>query len=88
MVLLRILIYTLPVHNFKDIEPSVGYFGDGVLRPRWIKLNGSEEPLASKWHFYGRCKIPAVVMCVDGTRIAVKVPVNNPHLYYNRKGFF
>lgn len=47
-----------------------------------------EEKQDAKRYFYERSGIPGVIMCVDGTHIKIHKPCVDPHLYYNRKGFF
>lgn len=60
-----------------------------ILCPKWITLvMTEEEKREAKRYFYERSGIPGVVMCVDGTHIKIFRPFENPHLFYNRKGFF
>lgn len=56
--------------------------------PKWIlfrQTNADTEAAAN--YFYGQTGFPGVIGCVDGTHISIVRPVDNEHLYFNRKGF-
>lgn len=61
-----------------------------TLCPNWISLKMTEdEKNEARLYFFSKCRIPGVVMCVDGTHIKIAKPSgDNAHLFYNRKGFF
>ncbi|XP_017485820.1 PREDICTED: putative nuclease HARBI1 [Rhagoletis zephyria] len=60
-----------------------------VLCPKWIKLDRSAEDLRKcKLHFVEKFGIPGVIGCIDGTHVALVKPLENEHLFYNRKGYF
>lgn len=63
---------------------------EDILCPKWVTLKMSEaEKTEARLYFYSKCKIPGIVMCVDGTHIKIAKPAaDNAHLFYNRKGFF
>ena len=60
-----------------------------VLCPKWISLQMTQaEKSEARLYFYSKSKIPGIVMCVDGMHIKIAKPKDNPHLFYNRKGFY
>ncbi|XP_053959721.1 putative nuclease HARBI1 [Anastrepha ludens] len=63
---------------------------EATLCPRWISLAMTEtEELEAKRYFFGKTRIPGIVMCADGTHIKILKPAgDNSHLYYNRKGYY
>lgn len=57
--------------------------------PEWIQLKMTEaEEISAKSYFFSKYAIPGIVGCVDGTHVKIAAPVNERHLFYNRKGFY
>ncbi|XP_055839901.1 putative nuclease HARBI1 [Episyrphus balteatus] len=60
-----------------------------TLCSNWISLKMSEEDIQqSKLCFLEKTGFPGVIGCVDGTHVQIIAPVENKHLFLNRKGHF
>ncbi|XP_055902903.1 putative nuclease HARBI1 [Eupeodes corollae] len=60
------------------------------LCPKWITLAMTdEEKRDARVYFYRKCKIPGVIMCMDGIHIKIVKPNGeSSHQFLNQKGFF
>lgn len=57
-----------------------------VLCPKHIVFEMAEDKKReAKRYFFDKCGIPGVIGAVDGTHIQLIRPVNDEHLYFNRK---
>ncbi|XP_062551111.1 putative nuclease HARBI1 [Armigeres subalbatus] len=56
-----------------------------ILCANWIKLDSTKFG-NTKTYYFSKFKIPGVVGCIDGTHITILKPVENEHMFYNRKG--
>lgn len=54
---------------------------------KWVSFRQSEreKELAAE-QFYQKTGFPGVIGCVDGTHINIVRPIENEHLFFNRKG--
>ncbi|XP_055906803.1 putative nuclease HARBI1 [Eupeodes corollae] len=60
-----------------------------TLCKNWVSLKMSEEEIQrSKTDFFERTGFPGVIGCVDGTHVQIVAPIENKHLFLNRKGHF
>lgn len=58
------------------------------IAPRWIKFPIDREvQQTKKLNFMREFGFPGIVGCIDGTHIAILAPVEDEHLYLNRKRF-
>lgn len=55
--------------------------------PKWISFRQTRrEKQEAANHLYAKTGFPGIIGCVDGTHINIVRPVENEHLYFNRKG--
>lgn len=58
------------------------------IAPRWIKFPDTEDKKQEvKLQFMDRFNFPGVIGVVDGTHVAILQPVEDEHLYLNRKRY-
>lgn len=58
------------------------------IAPRWIKFPDTEDRKQEvKLQFMDRFNFPGVIGVVDGTHVAILQPVEDEHLYLNRKRY-
>jgi SpoU rRNA methylase family enzyme len=68
---------------FKEVAEALE-----VLAPRYIKFPTEDEhKQAIQQEFMQKFGFPRVLGTVDGTHIAILQPLEDEHIYFNRKGF-
>lgn len=76
----------------------IGMAQSTVSTMLWETLDVMEQKLCSTWikfaprdetkeYFFNRFKIPGVIGLIDGTHIPLIRPVENEHMFFNRKGY-
>ncbi|KAJ3661784.1 hypothetical protein Zmor_006168 [Zophobas morio] len=72
----------------RAIHEIIDAFNTPFMLNRFIKFPQTIEELTNiRQRFFNKFGLPGIIGCIDGTHVSIVTPIENEHLYINRKRY-